>query len=233
LAVWPLAPCWLVSHRWGSVGVDRPSNHASPRLCCLRRWSLSPATSHPSASPFRRLRGCRAYLASDLSPDDGSAPCGEVRGRWMSLIITSNTSSASASAAAVTLLAISRTSLPQKLLCHLPSNLFQHPRATFGTHITTFHTRISSPLFFRHLFVLPSLNSITNCLCGCNARLPPRTYSISHPFGVFVLPFRAPTSWIPLHRFARRLDRLGNHRRRLLPYSGTSEVIPISRAYYT
>jgi hypothetical protein len=57
----------------------------------------------PHASPLRRLRGCRAYLASDLSPDDGSPACGEVRGRWMSLI-TFNTSSAAASAAAVTLL---------------------------------------------------------------------------------------------------------------------------------
>lgn len=128
---------------------------------------------------------------------------------------------------------ISRTSLPQRLLCHLPSNLFQHPCATFGTHITTFNTRISSPLFFKQLSVLPSLNSIANCLCGCNARLSPRTYSISHPLGVFVLPFRAPTSWIPLHRIARRLHRLGHHRRRLLPHSGTSEVIPVSRAYLT
>ena len=37
----PLAPCWLVSHRWGSVGVDRPSNHTSPRLCYKRSGSLS------------------------------------------------------------------------------------------------------------------------------------------------------------------------------------------------
>ena len=124
--------------------------------------------------------------------------------------------------------AITRTSLP-----HLSSNLFQHLCATFGTHITTFNTRISSPLFFKHLSVLPLLNSIANCFCGCNARLPPRTHSISHPLGVFILPFRAPTSWIPLHRLARRLDRLGNHRRRLLPHSGTSEVIPISRTHFT
>jgi hypothetical protein len=95
------------------------------------------------------------------------------------------------------------------------------------------HLRHTHPVstILQASLVLPSLNSIFNCLCGCNARLPPRTYSISHPLGVFVLPFCAPTPWISLHRLARRLNRLGNYRRRLLPHSGTSEVIPISRAY--
>lgn len=129
--------------------------------------------------------------------------------------------------------ATSRTSsLSQSSL----SNLFQHLCATFRTpcpctHNTTFDTRISSPLFFKHLSVLPSLNSIANCLCGCHARLPSRAYSISHSIGVLILPFRAPAPWVSLHRLARRLDWLGHHRRRLLPHSGTSEVIPTSSAY--
>ena len=126
--------------------------------------------------------------------------------------------------------AISRTSLPQRLLYHLPSNpsnIFVLPPGRISPSLTD----ASRLHFVQASLVLPSLNSISNCLCGCNARLPPRTYSISHPLGVFVLPFRPPASWIPLHWLARRLNRLGNYRRRLLPHSGPSEVIPISRAY--
>lgn len=102
----------------------------------------------PDASPLRRLRGCRAYLASDLSPDDGSPSCGEVRGRWMSLI-TFNTSSASASAAAVTLLP---SPGPHSLTSHrtfsnisvLPSGRISPP----STHASRLHYSSSISLSY-------------------------------------------------------------------------------------
>jgi hypothetical protein len=76
--------------------------------------------------------------------------------------------------------AISRTSLPQILLCHLPSNLFQHPRATFGTHITTFNTRVSSPLFFEHLSLRPTLAKLNRRLL-LRLQCPSPTSDLQYP----------------------------------------------------
>ena len=79
-------------------------------------------------------------------------------------LITSNTSSSAA--AAVTLLLLLLPSPGPHFLRYFSttffSNLFQHLRTTFGTpcpctHITTFNTRISSPLFYLQPSLRPTL----------------------------------------------------------------------------
>jgi hypothetical protein len=140
-----------------------------------------------------------------------------------------------------------------KLLQYLPSihtfstssiDLLQHCRATpcrctIHTHTHTHthsHTHTPSLTHLLHNILSLSLCSLNLtaaclCLCDCNASLAPRTYSISHPCGVVVLPVCSPTAWIPLHRLPGRLDWAWNRRRRLLHHSGTPEVSRVCRDF--
>jgi hypothetical protein len=125
-----------------------------------------------------RLRGCRAYAASDLSSGDGSGRCG-VDGRPMSLITLRPTPSCTA-CAAVTLLPFPSNSE----LSTSSVNLFQHSRATLGNYLLLhrihLHSRIFAPLYFLSLSLYPSNSSASIPLrLQCPSRISDLLYLIS------------------------------------------------------
>jgi hypothetical protein len=125
-----------------------------------------------------RLRGCRAYAASDLSSGDGSGRCG-VDGRRMSLITLRPTPSCAA-CAAVTLLPFPSNSE----LSTSSVNLFQHSRATLGNYLLLhrihLHSRIFAPLYFLSLSLYPSNSSASIPLrLQCPSRISDLLYLIS------------------------------------------------------
>lgn len=146
----PLPQCW-----WGSVGVDRPSNcYRMAEVPGRSPWSLA-VTSYGLASvptaclTVWRLRGCRAYAASDLSSGDGSGRCGE-DGRRMSLI-TSNTSCAAC--AAVTLLSPQHSKISLQLPSTFSNTLVRPSGPFYRCTNTPSLTHLCSTIFFKLILV--------------------------------------------------------------------------------